>query len=112
MACDAGTCVKLSKSNVCGTFVHGILLQHDPVFHLCLPDPLHSLGDTDIVGLKLVETPTADEDHEEVGPVGELADDRDSPGGEVVRDAVPVFHDQYICLSSRGLASGVLETHV
>lgn len=58
---------------------------------LCLPDPLDGFSDTHIVRLKLVESPAANEDHEEVGPVGELADGRDSPGREVVCDAVSVI---------------------
>lgn len=94
-----------------GIFVHGILLQHVLAIPLCLPDPLDSLSDTNIVGLKFVKAPAADEDHEEVGPVGKLADDRNSPGREVVCDAVPM-QCQYTIPGSRFKRLVLLETHV
>lgn len=54
---------------------------------LSLPDPLDALGKTNIVGLELVPTPANNEDGEEVEPVASLANERNTPRGEVVGDA-------------------------
>lgn len=53
---------------------------------LSLPNPPDALGETDIVGLELVPAPADNEDGEEVEPVASLADERDTPCGEVVGD--------------------------
>ena len=52
----------------------------------CLPDPLDTLRQTDIIGLKLVPAPADDEDSGEVGPVDQLAPEGYTPLWEVVCD--------------------------
>lgn len=66
-------------------FVQSLSLSHTCI--LSLPDPLDGLGQTNVVGLKLVPTPTDNEDCEEVEPVSSLANEGDAPRGEVVSNA-------------------------
>jgi len=69
-------------------FVQSLSLSHTCA--LSLPDLLDGSGQTNVVGLELVPTPTDNEDGEEVEPVGSLANKGDAPRGEVIGDAGPV----------------------
>jgi hypothetical protein len=54
---------------------------------LCLPDSLDTLGETNIICLKLVETNAGENGGGVESPHGELAGLGDALGGEVVDDA-------------------------
>jgi hypothetical protein len=54
---------------------------------LCLPDSLDTLGETNIIRLKLVETESSKNGSGVESPHGELAGLGDALGGEVVDDA-------------------------
>ena len=75
------------KKYLC-TFLSFFLLRSDSLPRC--PNSLDSLGDADVVGLKLVPAPSDNEDGEDVAPVEELSHDRDAEVGKVVGDARPI----------------------
>lgn len=77
------------------THVHLFLPHHIPLLHLVgsllgrstsLPYSLDSLGQTNIVRLKLIPSPSNNEDGRKVQPIADLADLGHAPRGEVVGD--------------------------
>jgi hypothetical protein len=57
--------------------------------NLCSPDAAQSLGDTDVVCLKLIQTDGGGEGEGAQEPVAGGAELRDALGGEVVDDGSP-----------------------
>lgn len=56
---------------------------------LCVPDPAQGLGETDVVGLKLVQTDRGGQSEGAQEPVAERAELGHTPRAEVVGDGGP-----------------------